>query len=123
MESIHRRYKRCKCPQMASTPIRILQPGFSAQAQKVLQFQAPWKLCATLPTRAFSGRFAGAGVSMDWTGVPLLLELSLLERLERRCSHSRKELWQRSQARCKIPSGWNLASSSRRTWFAECCQQ
>lgn len=91
--------------------------------QKVLQFQAPWRLCARLPTRWFSGRFAGAGVSMDWTGAPLLAELSLLVRLVRKCSHSRNELWQRSQARCQPPSGWNLASSSRRTWVAECCQQ
>ena len=92
-------------------------------SQKVLQFHAPWKLWARLPTRGFSGRFAGIagrGVSMAAT---LLPELSLLVRLERRCSHSRNELWQRSQARCHVPSGWNRASSSSRTWFAECCQQ
>jgi hypothetical protein len=91
--------------------------------QKVLQFQAPWRLCARLPTRWFSGRFAGmagAGVSI---GAALLPESSLLVRLERRCSHSRKEWWQRSHARCSAPSGWNLASSSSRTSLDECCQQ
>lgn len=64
---------------------------------------------------------------MDFAGAGLLLlllsELSLLVRLERRCSHSRKELWQRSQARCQWPSGWKRASSSRRTLLRECCQQ
>jgi hypothetical protein len=34
-------------------------------------------------------------------GALLLSELWLLVRLERRCSHSRNELWQRSQARCQ----------------------
>jgi hypothetical protein len=32
--------------------------------QKVLQFQAPWKLEAMLPTRWLSGRFAVAGMSI-----------------------------------------------------------
>lgn len=92
------------------------------EAQNVLQFHAPWKLCAKLPTRA-SGRFAATGA---WTGCappPLLLELSLLLRLKRRCSHSRNELWQRSQARCHSPSGWKRASSSRRTCLDESCAQ
>jgi hypothetical protein len=64
--------------------------GENGCTQKVLQFQAPWKLCAMLPTRAFSGRLAGAGASIS-IAAALFSELSLLVRLERRCSHSRKE--------------------------------
>jgi hypothetical protein len=75
-----------------------------------------------LPTRAFSGRLAGAGASIS-IAAALFSELSLLVRLERRCSHSRKEPWQRSHARCKTPSGWKRASSSSFTCLDECCQQ
>ena len=111
-----------KRDEIRKPPSGVVRCESSVRNQKVLQFQAPWKLWARLPTRA-SGRFAGTGA---WTGFappPLLLELSLLLQLRRRCSHSRKVLWQRSQARCHSPSEWKRARSSRRTCLAESCAQ